>query len=223
MRAGWIAASSVATAFALTLAACSDYGAETPASDAGASSDANATASDAGASVDASATTCSKKGDLVRPIRAFDATPPSIDAGVQTCNVQAVLVEDGTFAGMDRSLDFTPATIDGQDVVSCIGVEMAPGVVIDRVLVRAQAVPTACNTTCKSGSCGTGDSFPIYVGATETDLVMAKNANDVDGTPKTIDVAAPITVAARFVVVCRSTFGTERDDIAVDSIAAICR
>jgi hypothetical protein len=175
-----------------------------------------------GALVDAAGTTCTKAGDVVRPIRAFDATPATITAGVHVCNVDAVLVEDGVVAGMDR-VDGTYESIDGQGIVSCIGVEMAPGVVVDRIRVRAQAVQSACGGMCQNTGCDTGHSFPIYVGTSETNLVMASNGNDVSANLAMIDVAAPTAVSARFVVVCRSTWGLERDDIAIDSIAAVCR
>jgi len=201
----------------------------TPANDAGGGTDGGtspdgATLSDAASDA---GTGCAKKGDVVRPIRAFDATPPEVDAGTPSaCSIDSVLVEDGIVAGLDRN-GTAYKSIDGQGIVSCIGVEMAPGVVIDRVLVRARAAGDACGgSPCDPstpGGCGSGHSFPIYVGTTATDLVMAMNGNDVNATLQTIDVPAPATVSARFVVVCRSTWGLERDDIAVDSIAAICR
>jgi hypothetical protein len=186
------------------------------------SSDASVDGDGDAALIDAGPTKCTQPGDVVRPIRAFDATPAAVGAGTHVCNVDAVFIEDGIVAGMDR-VDANYASIDGQGIVSCIGVEMAPGVVIDHVLVRAQAVQSACGGMCMNTGCDTGHSFPIYVGTSETDLVMAANGNDVSTTLSKIDVAAPTTISARFVVVCRSTWGLERDDIAIDSIAATCR
>jgi hypothetical protein len=179
---------------------------------------------DASADVDAGdkPAKCTKAGDIVRPVRAFDATPAAAAALGNTCNLQAVLVEDGQVAGLDRKGD-AYADIDGQGVVACVGVEMPEGTVIDRVLVRVSAVGNACGGACELATCGTGRSFPIYVGTSETNLVMAKNGNEASAAPTTLDVPAPVTVSARFVVVCRSIWGAERDDIAVDSIAAICR
>lgn len=200
------------------------------ASDSGTSEAASVADTSSGTPVDASAdvdagdgpSKCTKAGDIVRPVRAFDATPAAAADLGNTCNLQAVLVEDGQVAGLDRRGD-PYAVIDGQGVVACVGVEMPEGTVIDRVLVRVSAVGNACGGACVPASCGTGRSFPIYVGTSETSLVMAKNGNEASSAPTTLDVPVPVTVSARFVVVCRSTWGTERDDIAVDSIAAICR
>lgn len=178
------------------------------------------------AAIDAGPTACKQKGDVVHPIRAFNATPSGVGGALPICNVEAVLAEDGIVAGLDRAGD-DYQSVDGQGIVSCIGVEMAPGVVMDRVIVRAASVGSACGiSACDPAAatgCGTGHSFPIYVGATETEMKMAVNGNDVSKTLSTIDIPVAAEVTARFVFVCRSTWGLERDDIAIDSISAICR
>jgi hypothetical protein len=164
-------------------------------------------------------------GELAKPLRAFDATEADAAATSTTCNADGVLVQgDSQVAGLDRN-GGNYAKIDDVAVTACVGVELAAGTDVAKVVVTASSVDKACNYACDaSGACGTGDRFKLFVGTTLDALVAIADV-DVAPTLATSELVPPATAPkpARFLVACRVTYGAERDDIAIDFLTARCR
>jgi hypothetical protein len=208
--------------------ACSEYGADPGETAPDASTDAPTSTEDAAPTPDAAfdvdgglPTKCTASGEIVSAVRAFVLLP---DGGHPACSPNAVLVEDGIPAGLDRS-DGTSPTIDGQAVGGCVAVELDPTVSVAKIIVRTKAVGNACGIACQpiEGGCGTGRGVYVFAGDSEATL---KSVGPDLSTPDdwvTHEIDAPAAAPVRFIATCRQTASSARDDVAVDFIGVRCR
>jgi hypothetical protein len=86
--------------------------------------------------------------------------------------------------------------------------------------VRAAPVEDACGGACEGGDCGTGHSFTAWYGLERGPYTLASDESLT--TDQLADYQIDIGEPARYVVICRDWWSQTRDDVAVDSIEAIC-
>lgn len=157
-------------------------------------------------------------GGLALPTRAINVTPAA--DGV-ACNIDNVLTENGAYAGLDRPLDQPNnlGRLAGREVTGCIAVEFSKPISAARI--RMLGVPEACGHRC-GDACGSGHDVDIFAGTSEDSLQFIQEFKSIGATLTTRDVTIS-NATARFVAVCRQSWGPKRDDIAVDSITGTCR
>jgi hypothetical protein len=158
-------------------------------------------------------TTCSP-GAVVSPLSVFD---PITVGGSPACRVQNAFDTDGVGAGLDYDDPQNIVALGGTTVTSCVAAQF--GAALAKATVRMRAIGKACNTAC-SGVCGTGDNALLFAGPDVPGLHAVGDLLDITDTFADYPVA--MQNADRIVVVCRSTQGTGRDDVEVDSILGTC-
>jgi hypothetical protein len=132
-----------------------------------------------------------------------------------TCNLNNVLVLDGLAAGLDYVT--SSGSLGGMTATGCVGVDFGGVMNLSRVNVVAAATDDACaGSTCCCGYCGTGDVMNVFYGSVLGTYTFF-NSYSVTASLTSYLLTLPL---ARYVVVCRTGFGTARDDILVDAILA---
>jgi hypothetical protein len=159
----------------------------------------------------------------ITPTRAFDLTPAPAEDNGPVCNIDEVLVDDGKAAGLDRTTNID-ATLAGQNVSSCIGVELAG--VAEEMVVRLKPTPQACTVPC-AANCGSGHSAKLFAGtsasASDFEFLREIELGTTSLADYTVDIDSIIPGGAKFLAICRAAWGPARDDIAVDAVYGRCR
>lgn len=187
--------------------------------------DAPAPNGDAGG--DVSTSMCPPQG-RVRPVRFFDYVPQVIDGGqALTCNLDAVLEEDGNLAKLDRTRNGADGrgVLRGYEIAGCVGVEFDKTAVLTNIVMRLGPVPDACGVTpCDpDGGCNSALGLQAYVfaGPSVTELDFVSNPKYGTMLERHKDQVPPSTHVA---VVCRGgNVSVTRDDVGVDAIWSDCR
>jgi hypothetical protein len=136
------------------------------------------------------------------------------------CNPNNVLPSTSGATGLDFAYTDKLGIIDGRNVTSCIGANFAGSLL--HVLVRAASTAKACDVTCSGAECGTGHNHNVFVGSAGVFKYAGTMA--LTSSYATFDVTVPVGVVdPTQVVVCRSGYGTGRDDVLVSFIAGICK
>jgi hypothetical protein len=184
----------------------------------------NGDAADAG---DVSTSTCPPQG-RVRPVRFFDYVPQVIDGGqALTCNLGAVLEEDGNLAKLDRTRNGADGrgVLRGYEIAGCVGVEFDASTVLTNIVVRLGPVADGCGVTpCDpDGGCNSALGLQAYVFAgptlAELDFVSNPKYGTILETRKD-----QVPSNTHVVVVCRGgNVSVTRDDVGVDAIWSDCR
>ncbi len=158
-------------------------------------------------------------GQKTFPMLAFDATPSGTTGSA--CGVANLLADDGLVAGLDRPSSGS-GSVAGKEVTQCVGADFGEGASLSTIVLRMGPGGNACNGfPCQMGpaGCGTGNVVSVFAGPTMSSL---RSVPDVELTSAALaDYDAPVK-QARFVVVCRQSWGQARDDVLVDSIATRC-
>lgn len=147
----------------------------------------------------------------------------SLSSPDDACNLTSALVADGVGAGLDRSfMALCPGTWDPNDgSCGCLAIDLGAAYPVGTVEMIARPVAQACTYPCQSSSCGTGDSYAILTGTREGDYARTSDVQ-MTGTAFA-PYSVSLTVDARFVVLCRVSYGEQRDDIEVDAVTVHCR
>jgi hypothetical protein len=168
---------------------------------------------DACAGADAGAA-CTHGQPVVAP-RALVATPTGSLA--QTCAIDNARVTDGLVAGLDSGGE---GMLDGRGVDGCVAVDFGQVQMLDPLTIRVGTAAQACGVACVTTGCGTGHTFSVFAG-TEEGVYSYVGADSIASAAledHTFIAGRPV----RFVVVCRVTWGYDRDDVVVDSILGTC-
>jgi hypothetical protein len=153
------------------------------------------------------------------PVATWDATPSGTDS--KACGIGSVSTNDGSTGGL-ACAGAGYGVIDGHNVTACIGADFGATLPINSVVVRAAAAKTACSITCTGADCGSGVPTHLFAGTSKTSLSFVKTFNP---TSTMADFSANLAGLERYVVVCRSAFGSTYDQVVIDSIlsAAVCQ
>lgn len=158
-------------------------------------------------------------GATLVPVAAANASP--VDP-TDACNPGNVLALDGMVGGLDRSEPSCSGAWDPNGSCGCIAADLGATYNLASITVYAAPAAVACATPCSGSNCNTGDRFSVLVG-TEPDQYAV--ASDVSTAPAA--ALAPYTIAkplaARFIVVCRQSWSSLRDDFVVDAVQATCQ
>jgi hypothetical protein len=162
-----------------------------------------------------------KPGSETFAIDAFDVTPSEAGAA---CDIANVLDEDGSMTGIAGGSGAV-ATIAGQKVNGCVGVEFGESIVLASLVMRMRPVSGACGHACTEGGsegCGTGWKIGIFVGPSFDKLQYLQQLSLTTKDVFEYRVAVHRTYNARFAVVCREATPETGDDVAIDSISGLC-
>jgi hypothetical protein len=163
-------------------------------------------------------TTCPANPALTvaTPVLAFDASPVSGNV----CSLPNAIGQDGQVVGLDDATANSDGFIDSVDVTGCVGVDFGHIANFDPVTVRAGTVAMACTYGCTGAQCGTGHSMQVFRG---TVAGTYRHFSTVNLTSQSLtDYVSSFGEMVRYVVVCRSAWSLDRDDVVVDSIAGTC-
>ncbi|HEY8076255.1 MAG TPA: hypothetical protein VIF62_19150 [Labilithrix sp.] len=144
---------------------------------------------------------------------------PSTGATGTVCNAGNVLAGVSGYAGLDYTNNVQKlGLLDGVNVTACIGVTFPK--TLQSFVVRTSAVAKACDRACIGSFCGTGHSAAVFAGTSGSYKHVATLTLGTSYADFTIDVDAGTT--PNQVVVCRTGWSGERDDVAVYSIFGTC-
>lgn len=183
--------------------------------------DAPPPASTGGITADAAVLADCEPGAELAPVAAVNASANTANA----CQVDNVLAADGEEAGLDlfgltqddcASLSDDTTTFGG---CGCVRVDFGAVLPLETVTVRARWSSNGCGYPC--AACDDGRVMDVWagdeVGAYQFLGNVALQGDLLD------DYLFAVTAdRARYVVVCRDWWGSDRPDVAVDSIRATC-
>lgn len=150
--------------------------------------------------------------------------PASVSA-TSGCGLERMLVLDGVFGGLDRAPGSNDTNLDGQPITSCALLDFGIEYAIARVGVTLRGAASACNLSGCSpgpeGGCDTGHFTQIF---TSVDGVAFKHASSSTFTRAAeVEDVAVTAATLRYVLACRGSSGTARDDLEIDGVVATCR
>lgn len=159
-------------------------------------------------------------GTAIAPVRVLDV---SIAAPGDSCNVDNVRALDGAVAGLDRSVvlmcDSSWDPVEAS--CGCLAIDFGRVHPIDTLSIWAAPAPAACDgAPCQADLCGTGHRFGVLLGTVAGTYAPLASIDLID--TAITQYTQPVGQDARFLVLCRQSFSSARDDIVVDYVEATC-
>lgn len=158
-------------------------------------------------------------GAPITPVAVLNA---SLSGASDACSIDSVLVEDGNVAGLDRGAPLACGVLwdSAEGSCGCIAIDLGAVQPVGQVNVVAVGTADACGTPCTT-ACNSGDEFALLSGTTEGTYTPFAHTN-IDTAGLAL-YSTSLGLPARYIVVCRVSWGAERDDVAIDLLQAICQ
>jgi len=135
-----------------------------------------------------------------------------------TCNRDNIKIEDGKYAGLARTGSNPQVNISNVSVSSCIKVDFGAIKTFNKIKSKVQSVNTTCGDSCSGDSCGTGGTIKLFY---SSDGKIWTYAGLIDRTVNLEWKEVSINGQGRYVLMCRGTWGSGRDNNIVDAIKLV--